>query len=362
MIFPTQHIDTLRDFRYSEHEAQFLYIAATFSGYFTQRQFLTFIRSRRGKRSHVFARKVLNQGHAAVRDYMGWGPIYHLFSRTLYTAIGKNNLRNRREHSFEFIRTRLVLLDFLLSHPEHDYFETPEDKVRFFCENLGLRPEHLPAKIYEAGPDSPPVLRYFVDGFPLFVAPPLPGLPPVVSFSYVDSGALAGCGFRRHLATYQPLFRQLTSFRLLYISPKPSGFSAAEERFRASVKTPLESDVSAELIRYFDIRRKWEGGEYVIPVTGDLEFLNDARRRFHGERFEALYSAWRSGDLSEEALRREFCQARSERIIYFDTIHLGKHRSYIEIERNSNRGERSVTDTVQPPVPRSVHPAGERKC
>ena len=79
-----------------------------------------------------------------------------------------------------------------------------------------------------------------------------------------------------------------------------------------------------------------------------------------GERFEALYSAWCSGELSEEALRREFCQARSERIIYFDTIHLGTHRSYIE--RNNGRGERGMTDTVQPPVPRSVHPAGERKC
>ena len=88
MNLPSQHLESLADFGYNEREAQFLYIAATFSGYFTQRQFLTFIQSRRGKRSHLFAQKVLNNGHATVRDYMGWGPISHLFCRTLYKAIG----------------------------------------------------------------------------------------------------------------------------------------------------------------------------------------------------------------------------------------------------------------------------------
>ncbi len=47
---------------------------------------------------------------------MGYGSIYHLFSRTLYGRIEKGNLRNRRAHSFEFIRTRLVLLDFILAN------------------------------------------------------------------------------------------------------------------------------------------------------------------------------------------------------------------------------------------------------
>jgi len=359
MILPPEHLEALADFGYNRREAQFLYIAATFSGYFTQKQFLTFISSRRGKRSNLFAQKILNNGHAAVRDYMGWGPIYHLFSRALYKAVGKASLRNRREHSFEFIRTRLVLLDFVLSHPEHDYFETAEHKVEFLRRNFGLSVEHLPAKVYEGGPAPRPTLRHFVDGFPLFFAPPLPGLPPVVTFSYIDSGASAGSGFAKHLAGYLPLFRELTSFRLLFISPKASHFAPAEERFRAAVKEPLESDVSAEVLRYFEIRRKWEDGEYVIPVTGDLEFLNEAKRSFQGERFEGLYSAWRTGQLTKEALRRELCQAKPEHAVYFDTVHVAEHRSYLE--RSPKRGERGLKDTVQPLVHRSVHPAGERK-
>jgi hypothetical protein len=38
--------------------------------------------------------------------------------------------------------------------------------------------------------------------------------------------------------------------------------------------------------------------EYVVPVTADFEFLNEARRRFHGERFESLYQAWFSGRIA----------------------------------------------------------------
>ena len=40
-----------------------------------------------------------------------------------------------------------------------------------------------------------------------------------------------------------------------------------------------------------------------MPVTDDFEFLNEARRRFHGERFESLYEAWRIGELKERDLR-----------------------------------------------------------
>jgi len=69
---------------------------------------------------------------------MGAGPIFHLFSRTIYGQIEKDNLRNRRQHSFEFIRTRLVLLDFVLANQDLAYFETEQDKVHFFGEKLGV--------------------------------------------------------------------------------------------------------------------------------------------------------------------------------------------------------------------------------
>jgi len=94
--------------------------------------------------------------------------------------------------------------------------------------------------------------------FPLFLAAPISGASPVVTFGFVDSGAGSLWSFATHLAAYQGLFRHLKSFRLLYIAPRATEFRRAEDRFRASVKQPLESDVSGEILRYFEIRRKWE--------------------------------------------------------------------------------------------------------
>jgi len=46
------------------------------------------------------------------------GEVYDVFSRKLYRQIGRENLRNRREHEFEYIQRRIGILDFVLSHPE----------------------------------------------------------------------------------------------------------------------------------------------------------------------------------------------------------------------------------------------------
>jgi hypothetical protein len=255
MNIPQNHLALLRELGYTEPEARFLYVVATHSGYFILRQFLNFTGVRRGKRSNLFARKVLNNGHGSVRGYLGYGSIYHLFSRTLYGQIEKGNLRNRRKHSFEYIRTRLVLLDFILANPEAAYLETEQDKVTFFCEKQGIAKEFLPGRVYEGGPGSRPTFRYFVDKFPMFIGAPFPGPPPVATLSYVDSGLGTIAGFLTHLTAYQSLFLQLQAFRFLYISPTNTQFARVTERFRSVVKQPLESDMSSEVLRYFQSGR-----------------------------------------------------------------------------------------------------------
>ena len=73
MKMPADQIERIKELGYTESEARFLYIVAVHSGYFTLRQFLAFTQARRGKRSSVFAQKLLKRGHAALRDYMGTG-------------------------------------------------------------------------------------------------------------------------------------------------------------------------------------------------------------------------------------------------------------------------------------------------
>jgi len=134
----------------------------------------------------------------------------------------------------------------------------------------------------------------------MFLAPPFTAFPPVVTLSYIDSGL--------HLAAYQSLFRQLQAFRFLNISPTNAQFVRATERFHSLVKQALESDMSREVLRYFQVRQRFEKRQYVVPVTEDFEFLNEAKRRFHVDRFERHYKAWISGTLSEQGLRHESCQ------------------------------------------------------
>ncbi len=297
MNLPLAQIERIQELGYTESEARFLYIVAVFSGYFTLRQFRVFTGSSYGKRPTSFAQKLITQGHANTRTFVRRGTIFHLFSRVVYDRMDKDNLRNRKRHSFDFIRTRLVLFDFILANQDLTYFETEQDKVSFFCSQLGISEDYLPTKVYEGAARGQQTIRYFVDKFPLFVAAPFPGTTPVVTFSYVDSGFERPSSFASHLSAYQALFRQLNSFRFLYIAAKESYLRGAEERFRSLVKRPLECDASNEVLRYFQIRKRWDNHEYIIPVTADLEFLRDARERFQGERIESLYKSWRSGEL-----------------------------------------------------------------
>jgi len=87
---------------------------------------------------------------------MGYGSIYHLFSRTLYRHIEKGNLRNRRAHSFEFIGTRLVLLDFILANRDAEYLEIEPDKINFFCEKLNIVESFFRPRFMKAGRKAVP--------------------------------------------------------------------------------------------------------------------------------------------------------------------------------------------------------------
>ncbi len=135
-------------FGYTEEEARFLYLVATHSGYFTCQQFLKFIQAKPGKRSIAFARKVTEKKHASSKEYLRNGRVFHLFSRNLYEAIGRDNVRFRRKHSTEYIRTRLIAFDFILRNHDYNYLESEEHKLRYFCDQLGFDKKILPAKRY----------------------------------------------------------------------------------------------------------------------------------------------------------------------------------------------------------------------
>jgi len=202
----------LRVFGYTEVEARFLYLAALHSGYFTVRQFLDFADARSGKRNARLVEKLFGLGHASAQRYRRRSMVYHLHSRPLYDAIGKGDLRNRRGHELDYIKARLLALDYILAHPDDDYFETAEAKRQYFIRRFQV-PESLfhPSKEHGKG-------ITFADRFPLCVAYPCPDYMPVVTFTYLDPEHRNMDAYIGHLRTYRPLFRLLPGFQFLYIS------------------------------------------------------------------------------------------------------------------------------------------------
>src|SRR5215472_3489124 len=171
---------------YTESEARFLYVVATHSGYFVARQFLAFTCGHWGKRATAFWHKLHTQKHARTEYFPMNGKVYHMFSRRLYRQIGRENLRNRREHEFEYIQRRIGILDFVLSHPKCQYLETEPEKAGYFCDQLKVPTHFLPAKVYCGQKTSQPTVRYFVDKFPIFLDGDASSSSPVVTFTYVQ--------------------------------------------------------------------------------------------------------------------------------------------------------------------------------
>ncbi|SRR5713101_5642159 len=236
----------LRAFGYTEVEARFLYLVATHSGYFTVRQFLDFAHAKSGKRNARFVERLFSLGHASARRYTQRSLIYHLSSRHIYAAISKDHLRNRREHELAHIKTRLLALDFILAHAEDNYFETAEEKRRYFVERFKVE-ESLFSQTEGHGNGIS-----FSDRFPLCVAFPSPEFMPVVTFTYVDPEHRNLDAYIAHLRAYRPLFRRLPSFQFIYVSTAAVLHSDAAQLFSLLV----EGKGLLDLTRYFDLQTK----------------------------------------------------------------------------------------------------------
>jgi len=327
MKLPQEHIGAIKTLGYTDDEARFLYIVATHSGYFLPRQFIAFTGAHWGKRSQHFTGKLQKNGHATWREYYDMGGVYHVFSKVLYRLIGREDLRNRRRHSGEFIRTRLLLLDFVLANPQYDYFETEHDKVRFFCDELGISKKLLPAKAYEGVLTADPTLRYFVDKFPLFLDSSNGAPSPVVTFSYVDPGQASLAGLAHHLRKYSPLFRSMDRFRFLYVAPSPVHFVRAEQCFSVIVREPLQRVVPEELERYFRLREAWELKQYESLSNDDIEWLDQANERYAGKQVEQLFELWASGQSGKEASRALLAEVNRARNAEFATYLVARGRA-----------------------------------
>ncbi|HEY0701429.1 MAG TPA: hypothetical protein VGD60_01560 [Candidatus Acidoferrales bacterium] len=318
MNSPQPQIDSLQACGYTDEEARFLYLVATHSGFFVARQFLGFTGAHWGKRTTLFWNKLQSRHHARTCRFAEGGTVYHLFSRKIYRQIGRENLRNRRDHEFEYVRTRIATLDFVLGNLNLDYLETEPDKVAYFCSELNVRAHYLPSRTYSGRYTVKPTVRYFLDRFPMFCTAEPTALRNV-TFTYLQGPESNLSGFVHHLQGYLLLFRELSRFQFLFVARSDAHFRKAGELFRDLVTIPLEANPSEDLLRYFAIRKAWDLAKYTSLTEGDLIFRNLAKERFAGPRFEHSYRAWKVGRLSDAEIREDLRGSDKPHSVCFET-------------------------------------------
>jgi len=298
MSIPGEYVEAIERYGYTSTEAQFLYLVATHSGYFTQQQFFRFAGVNRGGMGTRLTTKAIQHGHIRTARLARHTLIYNLFSRPFYELIEKDNLRNRRRLSDELIRTRLLILDFVLAHPEHDYLETEHDKVRYFHEERSLPVALLPHRTYRGTQSQSETQRYFVDRFSIFLnrltASDVRSFP---TFLYCDSTNNSLVGFLSYLEKYQPLLHCLPEFELLYAAPNVAKFHRAE-KVVTRLFAPSPHANPQHLCQYFTIRRLWENGQTSQLTRSDRDLLRDGDQRYQGQFFANAYQEWASKALS----------------------------------------------------------------
>ncbi len=297
MPISADQLAPLRPLGYTEVESRFLYLVATHSGYFTVRQFLDFAHAKSGKRNAHLIEKLFSQGHATAQRYRRRSCVYHLHSRALYDAIGKGEVRNRRNHEIRHIRARLLALDYILAHPENDYFETAEAKFRYFVEAL-----KGPDEIFRKETDEPDVIT-FSDRFPIGVSRASAESTPIVTFTYVASEMVGLDPFIKHLRTHRRLFAALPSFQFVFVSTASKEQDEAAEIFALLI----QGRGSADLLRYFDLKTKWDNQQYGQLSEDELIFLSESRKRYTGESFATLYYLWKRNQLPKDLRAEGFC-------------------------------------------------------
>ncbi|MGB8472559.1 MAG: hypothetical protein WCE61_00585 [Candidatus Acidiferrum sp.] len=340
---------------YNRRESEFLFLVATHSGYFTNRQFKTFLETESGSISHAFIRKLLERKHATSHAYRSGGRVYHVFARKLYQAIERENLRTRKKHELGYVKTRLVALDFVLAHTQHRYLETEAEKVRFFEKEYEAARETLPVKQYRARKSAEVTPRYFVDRFPMFVN--TVSSSPAVTFTYVDSGAVTLDGFGTHLRAYLPLFQRLPRFEFIYISPTARLFPAAESEFHHTLYGRRSSSNCASILEYFRLRKAWDTRERV--ASADVVSLKEAQVLHAGKATEELYEKWRRGVVRDDDVMRDAHHRRepgrgafrtficgSSLRVFSDPIG-GDAESYMENNKGLDAGQGSRVPSVQ---------------
>ncbi len=131
----------------------------------------------------------------------------------------------------------------------------------------------------------------------------------MVQFSFVDPGPYTTIvDFLNHLRSYAAPFARMDVIRMLYIHQVSNKWKQAQDLFHAFVRSGCKLGAhDLDLVKYFQVREAWESKQYEKVGSTELLFLNHARKKYAGARYEGLYCEWKNGDRALSAGERR-CQ------------------------------------------------------
>ncbi len=294
-------ISVLESVGYTEREAAFLYLVAVHSGYFLRRHYGRFIQRERGAIAEQLLRKAVALGHLQSIACGQARFVYHLTSKEVYAAVGLAASQHRRLKGDAQIKSRLMVLDFVLDHLGDRLLDSSEAKLGFFTQTLGLDEALLPR------PSGVGTHR-FPEEFPILVDE-----QRFVRFSFFDEGALSTCGFESFLHRCHAVFAALPSFDLLYLADSDHNFERAAKIFTALypyIRTLGVTSMTPRGVDHFlEYLRTHENEIQKRPITlRDLTVLREGEHVYTTLEHRALCAAWNIGSTSAERIRQRFQQ------------------------------------------------------
>ena len=295
-------IPVLESAGYTEREASFLYLVAIHSGYFLRRQYDRFIRRGRGAIAAQLLRKAVALGHLQTIACGQARLVYHLASKQVYDAVGLAASQHRRLKGDAQIKSRLMVLDFVLDHLGDNLLDSSEAKLGFFTDTLGLSESLLP-NAPRGG------THRFPEEFPILRREAQSGC-----FTFFDEGALSTSRFESFLRRYRAAFAALPGFELLYLADSDRNFERAAKVFAAFYPETQALGVTPMTPRGVDhfldyLRARENNDTQKRPVTlRDLAALREGEHIYVTLEHQALCAAWQIGSTSVERIRQRFEQ------------------------------------------------------
>ena len=301
MILGYDPVPVLESVGYTEREAAFLYLVTLHSGYFLRRQYGRFIERERGAIAEQLLRKAVALGHLQSIACGQARFVYHLTSKEVYAAVGLAASQHRRLKGDAQIKSRLMVLDFVLDHLSDSILDCPEAKIGFFAQTLGLSEALLP---HAPGAGT----HRFPGEFPILV-----GKRQSIRFTFFDEGALSTSGFENFLRRYRAVFAALPGFELLYLADSDHNFERAAKVFTAlypDIRTLGVTSMTPRGVDHFlEYLRTHENKIQKRPITlRDLTVLREGEHVYTTLEHRALCAAWNIGSTSAERIRQRFQQ------------------------------------------------------